>query len=447
MTSRPAPPGGRGAALLRTLADQKVVISNAASLFGTTAVTSVLGAAFWWVAAREFSQPAVGLAGAAVSAMMLLGFLATLGLNTLLLGELRKRGGEAPKLIVTSTAGSAVAGLLLGLGFAFMAPLFSADLEPLSDDALNALLFGVGVALTGASQVVDQAAIGMLRGGLQLWRNVIFAGSKLAVLAAAGVWLAIEGGMEIYLCWTIGTLLSLLYLIGYSVNTEREASHLVPRPSTMRGLGKASMEHHFLNTAIRAPGWILPVIVIGVVSATANAHFYVAYMVAGFVYVLPIALSNVLYAVGTESDQALAEKLRFTLAASVVSCAAATLVVVVGGSTLLSVFGDAYAEGGSQTLVILTLAAFPVAVKSHYVAVRRIKNEVRPAMKLVWAGAVLELVTAAAGASIGGVDGLSIAWALTLLIESLFMWPTVQRAAWPRQAGSSASGSRKPGDS
>ena len=34
--------------------------------------TSLLGAAFWWLAARQFSQHSVGVAGAAVSAMTLL---------------------------------------------------------------------------------------------------------------------------------------------------------------------------------------------------------------------------------------------------------------------------------------------------------------------------------------------------------------------------------------
>ena len=32
-------------------------------------------------------------------------------------------------------------------------------------------LFAVGVALTGVTMVFDQATIGLMRGGLQLWRN------------------------------------------------------------------------------------------------------------------------------------------------------------------------------------------------------------------------------------------------------------------------------------
>ena len=44
--------------------------SNAGSLVAATAVTSGLGFVYWWVAARLFSQEAVGFASAIVSARM-----------------------------------------------------------------------------------------------------------------------------------------------------------------------------------------------------------------------------------------------------------------------------------------------------------------------------------------------------------------------------------------
>ena len=69
------------------------MISNAGSIVGTAAITSLVGFAYWLVAARLFSAPSVGLASALISAMLLLGTVSVFGFGTLLVGELsRKRG-------------------------------------------------------------------------------------------------------------------------------------------------------------------------------------------------------------------------------------------------------------------------------------------------------------------------------------------------------------------
>ena len=48
------------------------IVENAASLVGTTIVTSGLGFVYWWLAARQFRPEAVGLAVAAIAPMTLL---------------------------------------------------------------------------------------------------------------------------------------------------------------------------------------------------------------------------------------------------------------------------------------------------------------------------------------------------------------------------------------
>ena len=75
---------------------RRTILRNSSALVGTSILTTSLGAAFWWLAAREFPRSAVGFASAAVSAMALLGTLALLGLGTFLMGELpRKRRTRA----------------------------------------------------------------------------------------------------------------------------------------------------------------------------------------------------------------------------------------------------------------------------------------------------------------------------------------------------------------
>src|SRR5579859_4976456 len=88
--------------LLRWIKVNSVMLTNAGALVGTTAVTSILGFVYWWLAARRFPPAAVGVASASVSAMVLLGGFCVLGLGTLLITELPRQPDHAGSLISTS---------------------------------------------------------------------------------------------------------------------------------------------------------------------------------------------------------------------------------------------------------------------------------------------------------------------------------------------------------
>src|SRR5438132_1175124 len=101
------------------------MLINAGSLVCTTVATGVLGFAYWWVAARQFPPQAVGLASAAVSAMMLLGSICILGLGTLLIGELPRQPGKEAPLISAALIIVGGVGACGGIIFALFAPLVS----------------------------------------------------------------------------------------------------------------------------------------------------------------------------------------------------------------------------------------------------------------------------------------------------------------------------------
>src|SRR5256885_7313000 len=173
--------------LLQWLKANSVILVNAGSLVGTTAVTSALGFVYWWLAARQFSPEAVGLASATISAMTLLGTFGILGLNTLLLGELSHQKGQEAALVSAALILVGGVGACLGIVYAVVAPYLSTDFQVLGASIGNIALFAVGVSLTSITLVLDQALIGLLRGSLQLWRNALFAGVKLAALFVAGL--------------------------------------------------------------------------------------------------------------------------------------------------------------------------------------------------------------------------------------------------------------------
>src|SRR5450755_100395 len=258
--------------LFRWVKANKTILVNAGSLIGTTAITSGLGFAYWWVAARRFPPEAIGFASAIISTMSLLGSFAMLGMGTLLIGELPRQRGKEFSLISTALVLVGGVGACSGIVYAFTMSNLSAAFHILGASIGNTLLFALGVSLTAITLVLDQALIGLLRGELQLWRNGIFALVKLAALFLISLWLSQVTGLSIYATWIIGMICSLLALLGIALvkcGSLRGASR--PQWEWLRKLRPAAHKHHILNLTLDAPSLLLPMVVTLTLSATVNA--------------------------------------------------------------------------------------------------------------------------------------------------------------------------------
>jgi O-antigen/teichoic acid export membrane protein len=414
----------------------RAIISNSMSMAGTTLVTAALGAAFWWVAARDFPREAVGIAGAAVSAMVLIATVSTMGLNTLLMGELPGRAGRPGPFITAALLATAAAGTLLGALLAVVLPLISGELRPLSADIGAALLFAAGVALNAVGMVFDQALIGLLEGNLQLWRNTLFAASKLVALLALVVLLSIRSSMALYAVWALGNLISLAWIAARETQRQRGWRGFAPDFSTLRGIHGSAAGHQVFNLALKTPMLALPIIVVSLLSARANASFYIAFMIAGFVYMIPIAFATVLYAVGGGDAQTRAGKFRLSFGITVSTSLLASVVILLGAGIILGIFGSHYAHEAGWTLRVLALASFPLIVKNHFVAIARVTGRIRTTAPYLWLATVLELTLAAGGVQADGITGLAIGWTIALSLEAIIMSRTVYETLFPASAGS-----------
>lgn len=425
---------GDGLARFRGAAQaHRTILSNATSMVVALGTTSLLGAAFWLLAARHFSQHAVGVSGAAVSAMTLLGFAATLGLGTVLMGELPQRDARAHGLLNASLWIAAGFGALLGVGFALIAPIFSSGFDPLRQGPLAILVFAIGVALTSLTLVLDQALIGLLRGSLQLLRNIVFSAVKLGLLLVVAALSATYGGMGIYTAWALGALISLLVLVPLY---QRQDKPLRSHFGELNSLRLDAASHHAFNLALRAPDLLLPVMVLTLLSANLSASFYIAWMIVSMLFSIPQSLSTVLYAVGSGDPRDLERRFRFTLALSAACGVAAVLILLPAGELVLRLFGASYASQATVAVEILAFGVFPEAVRTHFVAVRRLTRRIGTALPLVWGGAVLEVAGGTAGALIAGdLTGVAIGWLIAICIESSVMSRDVWRMVAPRRDG------------
>lgn len=404
------------------------LLDNASTLLATTGVTAALGFVYWAVAARCFSQRAVGYGSAAVSAMTLIGTIGMLGMGTVLIGELPRRRGRAG-LVSAALIASGLGSLIFGLAFALAAPYISERFAYVTSGPGQAALFVVGVTLTGVSLVFDQATIGLLRGRLQLSRNIVFAGAKLLALPAAAIILHNQFGVGILLAWVTGTAVS---LVPVAIRLWHAGASILPRPdwAVLRGLGRTALAHNWLNLAISVPQTLMPVLVTVVVSPSANAAFYAAWMISGFLIIVPSHLSTVLFAVAAGDPQLIARKLRFTLRLSLLIGLPGMAMLGIGAHLALSVFGSNYAREATVSLWLLVISYLPSIPKVHYMAVCRATGHIPRAAAVLTAAAAMEVAAAAVGGRLGGLRGLSFALLAIYIVEGLVTTPPVLRSAF-----------------
>ncbi len=407
----------------------RVFLLNFSSLVGTTAMTSGTGFFYWWVAARLFTQEEVGLASALTSNMMLIVTIGVLGFGTLLIGELPRRPERRASLIMTALATTGVVSSVLGIGIALATSALSPEFHFLSSNILYLILFSVGVGLSAVTQVLDQALIGLLRGSLQFWRNTVFSVIKLVLLIAAGLLLVDKTSIVIYATWMIGNLLSLVALPLLITKQNLRWHDFKPDLRLLQKLRGAALQHHILNLTLNGPARVLPLLVATVLSTSATASFYIAWMIAVLASVGPTSLTTVLYAVGAGDFVALANKTRFTLKMSLLTWGLPYAIIFFFAPFIMGLFGSSYAEQADWALRLIGLSILPQIVKNHYVPILRIYGRIGEAIRICMLGAMIELVFCAIGAVFAGLTGLSLGLVLAFIVEAAIMGPTVYRVA------------------
>src|ERR1700744_6219552 len=115
--------------------------------------------------------------------MTLLGTIGMFGLGTMLIGELPRRESRG-ELMTAALIASFLGSLILGMGFALVSLAFGSHFVEIAGTFVRMVIFSFGVAVTGATLVFDDATIGLMRGGLQLNRNVAVSVIKMAALPA-----------------------------------------------------------------------------------------------------------------------------------------------------------------------------------------------------------------------------------------------------------------------
>ncbi|MGB6454240.1 MAG: lipopolysaccharide biosynthesis protein [Streptosporangiaceae bacterium] len=404
------------------------LIRNVLTLLATTGVSLALGFGYWNIAARLFSQQAVGYGSAAISAMTFLSSFGTFGLNTLLIGALPKRTQRAG-LIAAAMIAAALGSLVLAVAFVAIAPHFTENYDDVAGSLGGAAVFCCGVALTAAAVVFDAATIGMLRGGLQLTRNITFVVTKIVTLLGGALALHYTVGLGIFASWVAAIPVS-LFVVAATFWIGGGAL-VLPRPdwTILRSLSRSLAAHNWLNLALQMPVLLTPVLAASILAPSTNAAYYVATTVVSGMLILPAHMSTVLFAMGSADPQALPGRLRFALRVSLLVGLVGLVILGLGAHLILGVFGAGYARIATLPMRIMVLASLPSIPNSLYIAVARATNKLSRAAALVTGFTILYFIAVVTGALNGGLVGMLVAALVVVTLEAVVTTPIVLQAA------------------
>lgn len=409
----------------------RFVARSTASLYATTIVTSLLGFGYWSLAAHRLPPTQVGDASAIVSVMQLLAMLCVLGLNTLIISEVSARPYETATLVATSGAVALTSGAVGAIVTALILRSTSAAYMAIFASAWALPIFVVGVAVSTATLVVDDACVAARRPSLQLTRNAIFAALKLALIPVAALVLARTNGIQLLATWVVATVVSLWAVRGLLRYPPRRNARSLIDLSLIRSRSQLALRHHWLNVSVQAPRYAIVAIAAVIVGPRLTAAFYAALLIVGFVTIIPGLLTMVLFALTPGDERALREHVRFTLGISALLALVAAPTFYFLSGFALSLFSNADLAA-RPAMWLLGLSVAPFAIKSHYVVVARVRGQMGRAARFTTAGAALEVAAACLGGWHGGLTGMAIAWLIAASLEALVFAPTVYRAAAPK---------------
>jgi O-antigen/teichoic acid export membrane protein len=271
------------------------------------------------------------------------------------------------------------------------------------------------VAQAGAlptAMMFDQSAVALRRADGVLERSVVagFARVGLVVclcLLSAGTSLP---ALSIALAWFGSTLLACL--MGHA-QIRRLVRGFKLRPALHREFVQQGLliglPNHFVSLAIVGPGLVLSILVTELLSPSINAFWYIAWMLAGIVFVVPSSNGLALFAELTNhperTGQANLQSIRSSLLFGIPL--AACLGVAAGWA--LPFLGEGYSAGVTPVR-LMVLGVLPMTFVETYVANCRAMHNLRePAITLA-IGGIATVGAAALGGVTLGLNGVALAW-------------------------------------
>ncbi|MFI9025075.1 lipopolysaccharide biosynthesis protein [Streptomyces sp. NPDC053560] len=356
--------GGGGTPLFR----------NAYALMLNTGISGLLGLGFWLVAARYYTESAVGQGSAAIAAMKLLAGLTAVTLTGALARFIPVAGRHTGRLVLRTYAGSSVIVALAACVFLLTLDLWGPSYRFLHG-TLNGLGFIVAVIAWSLLTLQDGVLTGLRSAVWVPLGNLAFSTVKLGLLIFMAAAIPTAG---VFVSWVAAIAVSVIplgWLVFRRLVPRHEAATAhTARPPSLHEMGRFLAGDYTGSLFSLAVVYLVPVLVASQVSAADNAYFYITTTIGGTVNLLAINMGASLTVEGSHDPARLAENTRAALRRMARIMLPVCLFLFVCAPYVLGVFGKGYADAATPLLRWFAVGAALRVVMETYFAVLRAQS-------------------------------------------------------------------------
>jgi len=417
---------------------QTPLIRNGYSLVASTGMTSLLGLAYWVLAARLYSVGEIGLNAALISTMMALGGIAQLNLGSVLTRFLPSIGRHASQRMILGAYGAGmIAALLSCILFLLCVHAWAPSLRLLADSPWLAVWFTAGTMIWTVFSLQDGALAGLRKAIWVPIENTLFALAKIVLLLvfADSAWRA----WGPFASWTIPLLAAVLpvnFLIFRRLLGARDVAAAPRRPSLdMRSVVRFFVADFLGTLFFMAAIGLAPILVVERAGAEGNAVYYLTWTIAYSLYLVSKSMGVSLVAEGAadpwRSKVLAAGALAHTMGLLVIAVA----ILTVAAPLILQLFGPSYAAGGGDLLRILSLSALPFGFTSMFLGLARVEGRMIAVVTVQVALTVLVLGLGVPLLHRFGTLGMGMAWLVAQVAIALVLGAIAWRSVgWSHAA-------------
>jgi O-antigen/teichoic acid export membrane protein len=409
------------------------LVRNSLYLMASTVVSGGLGYVFWALAAHAFTSKEVGIAGAVISLCTTAALLTYLGSSAILIERLHASEGSSQWTILLIRVCLVTAGVTAAAAAAVVPVLdLSPDYRLFFRAALPIFVAVLGAAAWTVVNLLGAAFIAARRAGRLLSIQTVISTAKVAfVLPLAAVGAGAAGLVE---AWVASALLGVGVGIAWLIprmglgrrpghvprrraadNPVRPRPYRRPRHRRAPTAPTANSVRHLIAQHLTSVGGavtplVLPVLVVLRLGATANAYFYITWMLGLAFFMVSPSVAAAVFAEGVRVHSDLRGVVAKALRVIIIMLAPATIVMIVAGKLILGLFGASYAAAGYELLVLLAISALPDAVSNVAVAVFRVTQRLGYSTAVNLGILVATLVGAWILMPRLGIAGVGVAW-------------------------------------
>lgn len=420
-SSTSSPAAARGLGRLRGHFDDQLYRTGYFLIIGT-GMTSLLGVAFWALAAHSYSAHRVGLNAAAISAMALVSGVCSLGLSSVLIRYLPIAGTATKRLVSVSYGLTALLSLLFGALVALTSDVWSPSLSFLQSGG-----WLIGFTLATAANTIftlqDSVLTGLRTAKWIPLENSLYAGGKLALLLALAAALPFSGPFVAWNAPLLPAIIVINYLIYRRLIPADKSVGSLHRPTVI----KMAAGNYGGNLFALAGTMYLPVLVANLTDPTQAAYFYVPWLFSLSLQLVALNMMTSLTVEAALDMEAMRQLARRTLAHSMRLVAPPVLLTLALAPYGLLIFGQDYSEAGTPLLRWLAIGAIPNVVVALGVSIARIEHRGWAVVISQGAHAVLVIALSAVLLPGLGIEAVGISWDISQTAIALVMLVTILR--------------------